>query len=609
MLATKKSHLLPALFFASCLGEASTALAQCEPSPIPRAFFGDLHVHTAISHDAFAMGATIRPDGAYRFAKGEAITVEKLNTEVQLAAPLDFAAVTDHAENMGAVSVCADASQPGYRHWLCRLERWQPRLGITLASFLTDETGIAPMCRDAASNNICPAVQAQLWQETLDAAAAHNSPCEFTTLQGWEWSGNASARGSIHRNVIFNQQPEITNPIGSNHYPTPAELFTALEHHCTDTERGCDALTIPHNSNLSSGAMFPALASEAPLSAGEIAQRARFERQVEISQNKGTSECFIGGSDEHCGFELLPHASFLGQLAPWFGKPVVYDTRFVRRALQEGLAYEATAGVNPFKLGIIGSTDTHVGTPGLVAERGWFDHHLSSHRSADGKQLASKRLHNNPGGLAVVYARRNTRADIFDALKRRESYSTSGPRLGLRLFAGDDLPADLCEREDALSAAYAHGQPMGADITEQQHGQFWVSATKAPDLDGLRPGLSRLQIIKGWIDNAGDAREAVYDVTPVISADTPASCNQPAAAAARLCSMWQDPDYRPGQAAVYYARVLEAPSCRWNAHYCEAAAVDCTSSDLGKIDQELCCGELPRYIRERAWSSPIWFQP
>ncbi len=598
---------LRALLLALGLVAAGAAAADCPRSQLPQPYFGDLHVHTALSNDAFGMGTRAGPDAAYRYAKGETISVYP-GLSLSPSRALDFAAVTDHAEQMAAATICAQPQHPNYDSWACRIERRAPRLGIILGQIAGRWLG-GGHCADGA----CQQAYSSAWQQTVAAAEEHNDPCQFTAFVGYEWSGTGGRGANIHRNVIFNRDPQLPLPFNAFDYPEPTQLWQQLRRHCSDDDSGCDAVTIPHNSNLSLGLMFPAPSDSAPMSAQEREDRARFDRLAEIIQHKGSSECYYtpGGADEDCQFELLPYASFLGKMLPVLATPPRDDSSFLRTALQEGLRHRQRSGSNPFATGFIGSTDSHIATPGQVAEASYSEHHNKSREVAGTVARIPRPAELNPGGLAVLFARENSREALFDAIRRREAYGTSGHRLNVRFFAGGELPAELCQRHDAVALAYEHGVPMGGELHGGGAPRFFLSAMKAPDTPAQpMPGLYKLQIIKGWLDRDGNSHERVFDVAHSSAAPMEASsCTDVQAASASLCTVWEDPHFDPGQDAFYYARVLEQPSCRWNQYHCETVVAQCPQMDSDDPDYQLCCSGQPARVKERAWSSPIWYVP
>jgi hypothetical protein len=354
--------------------------------------------------------------------------------------------------------------------------------------------------------------------------------------------------------------------------------------------------------------------------AAAASSRSDIERLVEIMQHKGDSECSIGADteDELCGFEKLSFGNFAGKLVPFMGDPRKSGS-FVRNALKEGLEQQAKLGANPFKLGIIAGTDTHVGTPGAVSE----DRHVTHVGRGDAVRTTppaglQEDIEFNPGGLAGIWAEENSRDSLFAAMRRREVFGTSGPRIPVRFFASWQQPWNLCAGDRFALRGYAEGVPMGADLPPPPSNDaaptFAVWAARDPgSLRKAGTKLQRIQIIKGWVED-GEAREAVHDVVghpPGAAGVDVATCEQSGAGADSLCGVWVDPDFDPGEHAFYYARVLENPGCRWSAYACNALGVACEDED--SADGELfglCCeSDRPRAIQERAWSSPIWYTP
>jgi hypothetical protein len=336
-------------------------------------------------------------------------------------------------------------------------------------------------------------------------------------------------------------------------------------------------------------------------------------------RHKGDSECLVSGdtTDEACGFEKLPYGDFGGRFSSLLGGSEPQRGQFVREALKRGLELEAEFGANPFRYGLLASTDTHLGTPGLVSEREFPGHGGAGAPAGDALPVGlPDALEYGPGGLAVIWAEENTRSALFDALLRREVYGTSGPRPELRLFGGFDLPADLCERSDFVARGYRDGVPMGGIIEGRSDGaeglRFAVQALQDPgtDTESGAP-LQRIQIVKGWLADDG-LHEQVRDVAGGPSGATVdlASCERRGSGHTRLCSVWEDPEFDPAVPAFYYARVLENPSCRWSQYVCSAARVDCSDSATVRSGLEGCCDPTHRpTVQERAWSSPIWYQP
>jgi len=627
--------------FAVAPGVRSRAMPRCpERHPERNAYFGDLHVHTAASTDAWMFGVRVTADDAYRYGFGGPIVLPDADgraaREVRIDRPLDFAAVTDHAEFLGEMRLCAsDADALGTA--LCEVIRTgtgrAPRLALQIMSprpfredALCGEDGAA--CRAAAS---------EVWRETIAAAERWNRPCERTTFVAYEYSSHRLG-SNLHRNVIFRNEAVPRLPVSYHEARREWDLWALLREGCLETDSGCDVLAIPHNSNISNGRMF---AVDFPGAADVGAQAARAELRmavepvVEIMQHKGDSECrnglrgVLGGEDELCDFEKFAdwsdrvHGREIqdddcpdGALADWWphlGPDCRSRLSYVRYAWTEGLAEEARIGVNPFKFGVVASTDTHNGLAGGVDERS-FPGHLGSSDATVGRRVrfdasVAGNVANGPGGLAGVWAEANSRDAIFDALRRKEVFGTSGPRIRPRLHAGWTLPDDLCERPDRVARADAVGVPMGGDLPGDSAGRAprFLALALADPGTAASPGtpLERLQIVKGWVDEDGGRHQAVYDVAgdPEGGATVdPATCEQRGPGAAELCAVWSDPDFDPARRAVYYLRAVENPSCRYNAWQCaglEGAARPAACDDP----------RAPRILQERAWTSPIWYTP
>jgi hypothetical protein len=587
--------------------------------PLRQPFFGDLHVHTRWSLDASTQGTRTTPEQAYRFARGEPLGIQPWDADgravrtLQLERPLDFAAVTDHSELFGEVALCNTPGSSAWDAFTCRVYRGWPRL----AFFFMSGRGAPRFRFCGGGGQACLEAARGPWQEMRAAAEAayDRSPaCRFTAFNGYEWTASGRLANNLHRNVIFANANVPALPASAVEQPAPEDLWGALERECRSGLPGCDALVIPHNSNLSGGQMFDA----AGLDAAAARLRARSEPLVEIMQHKGDSECRVGAgtSDEHCGFEKLPYDSFMGRFLSLRRRPPA-ASNFARSALGAGLELQVALGANPFAFGLIASTDTHLGTPGLVAEAGYPGHGGAG--VPIGEQLPPGLLdpiEYNPGGLAVVWAEENTRESLFAALARREVYGTSGPRIALRVFGGWALPDDLCSGGFAVRG-YAGGVPMGALLPARPEGaaapQIALQVARDPGT-ATHPGvgLERAQLIKLWVGPDGRYRERVVDVAPGAAGaelDTEA-CRPPAGGSERLCAVWRDPDFDAQRPALYYARVLELPTCRWSTLACNAAAVDCARPDtIGPGDEPCCDPQYPRATRERAWSSPIWYQP
>ncbi len=613
-------------------------------TPLRQPFFGDLHVHTHYSADAYIFGTRIGPRDAYAFAKGGTIPVADVNEQQTRSATidrtLDFMAVTDHAEFFGEVDLCSTPGSPVFDIMVCQLLRkvetsdadefnttvnWLFPLGIP-----SPPTSL-PFCTTPGVD--CDAHAVSVWQDIQAAAEEaydRTSACAFTSFIGYEHTPSPLGRHR-HRNVIFRN--EHVPAIALSHLDTlpggvPQGLWNALDAQCLGAGVGCDVVVIPHNSNLSGGEQFVD-----PVDAADALRRQTFEPLVEIHQAKGNSECRydrlagmgVGGNDELCAFEqrVLPHE---GPDAVPLPIPQYPRRNLVREVLEDGLAFESSIGVNPFRMGFTGSTDTHNGTAGNVAERGdWVG--IAGRNDGSNAALVRDNLRNNPGGLTVAWAEENSRDAIFSALKRREVYATSGTRPVVRFFAGA-LDGVTCGADDFVERAYTTGTPMGGELGAVRgtaSPRFAVWAMKDPGTQAM-PGvdLQRIQIVKGWVDAQNTPHEKVVDVAGNAANGAgvdPATCAPTGTGAAELCAVWEDPDFDPGQRAFYYARVLENPVCRWSTRACKAAGVDpfspdCASQATLAPDYADCCLAAPGAdafleptVQERAWTSPVWYRP
>ncbi len=584
-------------------------------NPLRNVYFGDLHVHTSDSFDSWAAGNETTPDDAYRFAQGEEVEIfgDPTPRRVRLARPLDFAAVTDHSEFLGEVNLCRNPGAPGYDSRTCTIYRMRgvnavTALGVRLAAATPNRD--RAVCGDDLEG--CAARARSVWEQAQSTAERHydrSARCEFTTFVAYEYTLSPGVN-NLHRNVIFRNEnvPEV--PISTFEAPVPSELWRALEATCTSCD-GCEVLAIPHNGNQSAGRMY-SLSELDGLDDVEtremIELRRRMEPLVEITQHKGTSECrsesALGASDEECEFELV-RSGLIGAtgISPPLpacngdgtgeGSTCWSRDDYVRHALSLGLEVESARGANPIEQGFIGSTDTHNGTPGRVTEED-FGGHLGGQDA-----LPLTILDNSPGGLAAVWAVENSRDAIFEALARRETYATSGPRIALRFFgttAGWD--ASLCADPTLLERGYAEGVPMGSSLASGSTAPSFVVQALADEVP-----LGLVQIVKVWVDATG-RHERVYEVAAPGATDADvdlATCTPRGAGAMELCEVWTDPDHVAGQLAAYYVRVLENPSCRWTGWQC---------SRLPAADRPEACtsAEVALTLRERAWSSPIWIR-
>jgi hypothetical protein len=626
------AKLLPWLWLLAAIAAPSNAVETTEQRQPCRSherlmqpFFGDLHVHTRYSLDASTQDTRTTPEQAYRFARGASIEIQPWTKNgtaertMQLGRPLDFAMVADHAELFGEVHMCSTPEFEGYQSWQCMLYREWPWGAYYLFNFMSSmRAAHLGMCGE--QDSLCQLAAATPWADMQQAAEGQydrSSDCVFTTFIGYEWSGmQPGSGGNLHRNVVFRNSDVPPLPITFIDEPAAEQLWRSLDAQCKHQKGQCDSLVIPHNSNLSAGYMFDGKRDDGSAMSRDYAQlRQRYEPLMEIMQKGGSSECYFEAgltNDELCAFEQQPIDNLAG-----FNNPPGPETGFARRVLMDGLAIEDRLGVNPYQLGFVASTDTHLGASGAVAEEGYIGH--------GGAGVSAKKkippglpdlLNNNPGGLAVLWAQENSRDALFEALRRREVYGTSGPRIVSRLFGGWGYEQRLCSEPDRIEQAYARGVPMGGqlDTSVNDKPSFLVIASQDAGTPG-QPGmpLQRVQIIKGWMTPAGDYREKVVhvagDANSAASVDT-TSCATQGKGFEELCAVWTDLDFKAGESAYYYSRVLENPSCRWSQRICVAKGVDCARPDTVGQGLEGCCApEHRKVIQERAWSSPIWYTP
>lgn len=622
--------------------------------PLRRPLFGDTHVHTALSYDANVRGTRLGPDGAYRYARGEAIGVQPYDEAgeplrmIQRDRPLDFVMISDHADFLGAVSQCTNPEKPAYDHPECQLYRSGPLPSfVAFGSLLNRVPGEAvypALCGDDAA--LCINEGLDVWQASIEQAeAAHDqsSACEFSALIGYEWSAGPRTN-NLHRNIVFRNGVVPDRAVGYFDEPYVEGLWEALRAECMDTDTGCDALTIPHNPNLAGGTFFEQTGRDGPFDANYVAERAAMEPIIEIYQHKGESECKPGEtiSDELCGFEKLPFNNFGASTTGIFVDPAPQD--FVRAALGEGMKLEGRLGANPFKHGIVASTDTHISAPGATREVDYPGQPTPAGISTSGFLDDPYR---SPGGLAGVWAEENSREAIFLAMRRKETFGTSGPQIAVRFFGGWSYPDDVCNDPNLAEVGYARGVPMGSDLPPRSGGTnegptFVAFALQDPGTSQF-PGtaLQRAQIVKGWIDDTNEYRVEVYDVggDPDNGATVDiATCDADPGSGgfASLCTTWTDPSFDLNQRAFYYARIVENPTCRWTQRQCIGEGVDCAAPETVTEGFEECCDltdaqcaaadvdcsanvaeglesccrpRVPKTVQERAWTSPIWYSP
>ena len=584
---------------------SSTAAAAESGASNPAArqpLYGDLHVHTAYSFDAFAMGTLAGPDDAYHFAKGGVLN-HPGGFPMQLDRPMDFYAVTDHAFFMGALRAMTNSETPLYEHELAPAIR---TMGDEASRSGVFQTLIDFVRSDRRMELVDDQVFSDAWQDIIEAANRHNDPGHFTTFIGYEYTASGPEFENLHRNVIFDGDKAPLLPFSRLDSNNPEDLWRWMDQ---QRQAGLESLAIPHNSNGSNGWMFSQLDFAGnPLDASYAELRMRNEPLVENSQIKGTSDTHpaLSPNDEWADFEIMKVRIASNLLS----QP---DGSYVRQALMRGLEFQAAQGFNPFKFGVIGSSDTHNGSyagddDNFWSKTGILDDEPKERGSVplDGeppRYLDTYRSTWSAGSLAAAWAEENTRESIYAAFRRKETFSTSGSRIAVRFFAGYDLPEPGAA--DWVGDAYAKGVPMGGDLLTR--------GTEAPSFlawarqDAQSAPLARLQVIKASVRD-GKAEERVFDIAcPGGAAVDPEShrCPESTASvdltscalvgdgAAVLQARWSDPDYRPGETAMYYVRALENPSCRWSTW--DALRTGATPNPA-----------LPLTIQERAWSSPIW---
>jgi len=589
-----------------------------------RPFFGDTHLHTSFSMDAGAAGARLTPRDAYRFARGEEITASS-NQPVKLSRPLDFLVVADHSDGFGFFPLLMGGdpellATPQGRKWHDLIK------GGKGAEAAFD------IIQAFSANNMpkgfpVPGTRAyrSAWKEVIAAAEAYNDPGRFTAFIGFEWTSNTGGN-NLHRNVIFREngakaslvEPYTTvKPLGSDN---PEDLWKWLA--ATEEKTGSEVLAIAHNGNLSNGAMFPTVeAFGKKVDRNYVETRARWERLYEATQMKGDGEThpFLSPNDEFADFERWDKANLAVTQAK---TKDMLEFEYARSALKNGLLLEAKLGTNPYKFGMIGSTDAHTGLA-AVEEENFFGKVTISEPNPE--RLHGRFMENpkigvkimdwevSSSGYAAVWAAENTREAIFDAMQRRETYATTGPRMLVRFFGGWEFePVDASNRMPA-AIGYGKGVPMGGDLRNAPKGKsptFIAAALKDP----IGANLDRIQIIKGWLDAKGEVHEKIYDVVwgdadkrkrDAKTGKLPSVGNTVDVANAtwtntigdpELITVWKDPEFDPKQRAFYYARVLEIPTPRWTAY------------DAKRFGTKPLPGTTMT-LQERAYTSPIWYTP
>jgi hypothetical protein len=604
----------------------STILEESKKySPYPdenfpnQVFFGDTHLHTSYSADAGMIGNTLGPDQAYRFAKGEVVT-SSTGVRARLARPLDFLVVADHAENLGLAPLLM-ANDPALlatdfgQSLKKRMDAGDPAGAWKIWSD-SKATGNDPLAD-------YPDIYRTAWSRITQTAEDHNQPGHFTAFIGFEWTSNPG-KNNLHRNVIFRGGKDTADtiiPFSNFDSFDPEDLWAWMQRYEENTQDRL--LAIPHNGNLSNGLMFDdvTLNSRKPLDTDYAKRRMRWEPLYETTQMKGDGEAhpLLSADDEFADFETWDK----GQLGPEPKTPDMLPREYAREALKRGLAYEARLGVNPFKFGLIGSTDAHTSLA-TTTEDNFFGKVAAVEPTTDPirfeetvggiggpPEVAQFARQTSAAGLAAVWARENTREALWNALARKEVYATTGTRLRVRVFAGFRFKPEDQYRSDFAAHGYAKGVPMGGDLTGPPTGStpaLLIQALRDPD----GANLDRIQVVKGWLDDKGDTHERIWDVAVsdgreigadgrcrtqvgnTVNVDDATFTN--AIGDAALGGYWQDPEFDPGQRAFYYVRVLEIPTPRW------------TTIDAKVFGVERPA-DVPASIQERAYTSPIWYSP
>jgi hypothetical protein len=606
--------LTPVLIWFSAQAENPTEIAEiAQATPQRNAYFGDLHVHTGWSFDSYIYNVRTTPDDAYKFAKGEAIP-HASGYMIQNKTPLDFEAVTDHAEYLGIIPKLGDPNSALADHPYAEPIRTGDEEGILEVYLDLTGTALKGVSEGQGKFNKVesldkPEIEQSIWQEMIATANKHYEPGKFTTFVGYEWSSTPN-NANLHRNVIFKTDqnlPQLPYSTFESYYPE--NLWKWMDN---QRQNGAELIAIPHNPNLSNGEMFKLKDSFGnPIDQAYIAARSRNELLVEGVQIKGQSETHptLSPDDEFANFEVVD------SLLATIGKKGKANGSYFREAYRNGLGFQEQYNDNPFKFGLIGSSDTH-NTGGAYEE----DNYFGKIGIEDG--TPEKRFASTPdksplpgaifgtGGLAGVWAEENTRESIFDALVRKETFATSGPHIRARMFGGWNFNPDLVKQRNWVDIAYANGVPMGTDLPEIPNNStapsFVVWAMKDPNSGNL----DRIQIVKGW-SKQGQTYEKIYNVALADGRQVDGEGNAPPVGMTvdiskatytntigdtELMGVWTDPDFDPNLNAFYYARVLEIPTPRWSTYDAKKMGV----APLGFVSAT---------IQERAYTSPIWYTP
>jgi hypothetical protein len=586
-----------------------------------RVFWGDTHVHTAYSTDAGMLGNRLGAEEAYRFARGEMI-VSSTGVRARLQRPLDFLVVADHAENLGLAPMIAEKNPD-----LLKLAFGKKIAELVYAGKYGDAYTLWGEGMSARKDPLKgqDALTRTMWERLTTAAEEFNEPGRFTALIGYEWTSSPGGN-NLHRNVVFRDGKDEADqilPMSNYDSSDPEDLWKWMAAY--EEKTGGRALAIPHNGNLSNGLMFDDMTlTKKKLDRDYAERRMRWEPVYEVTQMKGDGEAHpaLSPNDEFADYGTWDKGSF----GPEPKTPEMLPHEYAREALKRGMKYEENLGANPFKFGMIGSTDTHTSLA-TIEENNYFGKATPAEPSADedrfqemitgflaepgGPDITMRHFQTLAAGLAAVWATDNTREAIWDALSRKEVYATTGTRMTVRVFAGWDFEEREVQRPDFARAGYLRGVPMGGDLSDAPDGKapaFMIRALR--DVDGAN--LDRVQIVKGWLDGKGELHEQVYDVlcsdgraiTDEHRCDKPVGNTVDVKTAtytnsigeALMMAYWKDPAFDPKQRAFYYVRMLEIPTPRW------------TTYDAAFFGVDLPQGVDPTH-QERAYTSPIWYTP
>ena len=602
--------------------EYSPYIQQDFPNQV---LFGDTHLHTGYSADAGLVGATTTPDDAYRFAKGEMVKSSH-GIPAQLQRPLDFLVVADHAENLGLTFGLKEKNKAllgtGWGRGL--MEIIAPGTAEAMGEAYVYWGNTFAMAEDAQDPLAGTGFNETMWQRMTDAAERHNNPGAFTALIGYEWT--SGPRGNnLHRNIIFRdgkKKADQVVPFSSYDSEDPEDLWNWMERY--ESKTGGRLLAIPHNGNLSNGTMFDdvTLMSRKPIDQAYAERRMRFEPIYEVTQIKGDGEAHpaLSPNDEFADYGTWDKGSF----GPEPKTPEMLPREYAREAWKRGMAYAASLGVNPFKFGVIGSTDSHTGLATTQEDNFFgkvtmveptsdpvrFEEAITGRFTPDDPSDDITHAQALASGLAAVWARENTREAIWDAFERKEVFATTGTRIRVRVFAGWDFKEDDLNRSNFAEHGYQAGVPMGGDLSAAPKGKSPTLLIRAlRDPDGAN--LDRIQVIKGWVDGQGETREQVFDVAwsgdrkpgkdgklPAVgnTVDVAQASYSNAIGAAGLQAYWRDPQFDPAQRAFYYVRVIEIPAPRWTTYDAKFFGIELPDN-------------IPPSQQERAYTSPIWYTP